>query len=76
MARTEFLFDKNKEPHLARTAAILKKHPEMPSSSAKKPVECVGDSVHAIAADYAGMVSARTRMVHHFARRLARGHDY
>ncbi len=36
MARTEFLFDKNQEPHLARTAEILKKHPEMRKFIGKK----------------------------------------
>jgi sphingolipid 4-desaturase/C4-monooxygenase len=36
MARSEFLFDKNPEPHLARTAAILKKHPEMRKFIGKK----------------------------------------
>ena len=36
MARTEFLFDKHQEPHLARTAEILKKHPEMRKFIGKK----------------------------------------
>lgn len=36
MARTEFLFDKNQEPHLARTKEILKKHPEMRKFIGKK----------------------------------------
>ncbi|MBN8221726.1 MAG: fatty acid desaturase [Spirochaetes bacterium] len=36
MARTEFLFDKNQEPHLARTKEILAKHPEMRKFIGKK----------------------------------------
>lgn len=38
MARTEFLFDKNQEPHLARTKEILKKHPEMRKFIGKKNI--------------------------------------